>query len=70
MNILNKFNPYIGHRAYVIGPLMIMYGTQLASVKLLAMTFTVCGLLLMISRPFAELGKGKLIQTTRGKKGS
>lgn len=55
--LFRLLNPYVGNRAYVIGPLMIMWGAQFSSEKITAIAFIVSGLVLMVTRPFAELGE-------------
>lgn len=65
LNLLKLLNPYIGYSAYVISPLMVLFGTQIASEKAVAVAFIVSGMLLMVTRPFAELGNN---QTNSDKK--
>jgi len=55
--LLKLLNPYVGNRAYVIGPLMIIWGAQFASERITAIAFVVSGLAIMVARPFVELGK-------------
>ncbi|MGU3232528.1 hypothetical protein [Vibrio cholerae] len=55
--LFRLLNPYVGNRAYVIGPLMIIWGTQFASEKITAIAFLVSGLVLMVTRPLTELGE-------------
>lgn len=59
LDLLRLFSPYVGNRAYVIGPLMIVLGAQFASEKITALAFVCSGLVLIVTRPFAELGEKK-----------
>ncbi|WP_155413402.1 hypothetical protein [Vibrio crassostreae] len=59
LNLLRLLNPYIGYRAYVIGPLIVLLGTQFSSEKIITIAFVASGMLLMVTRPFADLGENK-----------
>ena len=53
--LLGLINPFIGNRAYVIGPLLVLLGAQFANNKFLAVLYVIAGMLIMVARPFIEL---------------
>lgn len=53
--LLGLINPFIGYRAYVIGPLLVILGVQFANHKLLAILYVIAGMSIMVARPFIEL---------------
>lgn len=57
--LLGLINPFIGNRAYVIGPLLVLLGTQFANNKFLAVLYVIAGMLIMVARPFIELQQKK-----------
>lgn len=58
-NIFRILNPYMGNRAYIIGPLLVLCGAQFATEKSVAVAFVVSGILLVVTRPFVVFGKDK-----------
>ncbi|EKA5635865.1 hypothetical protein OKZ62_001769 [Vibrio navarrensis] len=57
--IFRILNRYMGNRAYIIGPLLVLCGAQFSTEKSVAVAFVFSGMLLVVTRPFVALGKDK-----------
>lgn len=54
--VWSLLDPFTGIRAYFIGIMFVVAGTQFVSDKNLAALFAVTGMVLIVARPFFELG--------------